>query len=265
MRIVKYLLTALLVIGFASLVEAAPVGLTSEADLNKAKLFADNNIGISISAILDSVGNVNVDVDDGEFEMTAIVARLGLSVLERVNFYADIGQAGDMEFNWTDAGDKVQTKFEDETLWGVGVNGLIYRWNNGLEIGAGASYRTADMPLDSAQVAGISYKKSQITSIRDGEFSEVQVAFECAWKTEYFIPYAGLKYSNVEVDADFTADGTVRKATGKESDQNVGVFVGLSIAPKIDALGEQSDRLAINVEGRFIDEEAVSVGVSYKF
>jgi hypothetical protein len=265
MRIGKYVLIALLVLGFASMVQAAPVGLTSEADLNKAKLFADNNIGVSVGVIVDSVSKVNVDVDDGEYEMNAIVARLGLSVLERINFYVDLGEASDMEFNWNDQGDGIKTKFEDEALWGVGVNGLIYRWGNGLEIGAGASYRTADMNLEEAQVAGITYTKTQITSIRNGEFSETQVALQGAWKTEYFVPYIGVKYSNVEVDADFTADGQQRKATGKESDQNVGVFVGLSIAPKLDVLGEQGDRLAINVEGRFIDEEAVSVGVSYKF
>jgi len=263
----KYLLAALLVLGLGTAVYAAPVGLTSEADLTEGELWADNNIGISAGFIVDSVSKRRVDVDSGRFEMDVYTTRIGLSVIDRFNFYVDLGQANNMEFEFTDKGESVRVRYEDEFMWGVGVNALIYRWDNGLEVGAGASYRTADMNFEDATVAGTEYKRNSgaVTLVTDGEMEETQLALELAWKTEYLMPYIGIKYSDIEVDAKFTADGAERKATGVNADQNIGVFVGLTITPKIDAFGDKSDRIAINIEGRFIDEEAVSIGASYKF
>jgi len=236
----KYLLAALLVLGLGTAVYAAPVGLTSEADLTEGELWVDNNIGISAGLIVDSVSKRRVDVDSGEFEMDIYAARIGLNVIDRFNFYVDLGHANDMELQFTDKGDAIRVRYEDEFMWGIGVNALIYRWDNGLEVGAGASHRTADMNFEDATVAGIEYKRADggVTSITDGEMKETQFALELAWRTEYLTPYVGLKYSDIEVDAKFTADGAERKAEGVNADQNIGVFVGLTVTPKIDALGE---------------------------
>lgn len=263
----KYLLAALLVLGLGTAVYAAPVGLTSEADLTEGELWADNNIGISAGFIVDSVSKRKVDVDSGRFEMNAYAARIGLSVIDRFNFYVDLGTANDMEFQFSDRGDAIRVRYEDEFMWGVGVNALIYRWDNGLEVGAGVSYRKADMNFEDATVAGTEFKRNSgsVNSVTDGEMEEMQIAAELAWRTDYFSPYVGLKYSDIDIDAKFTAIGQEHKAQGVSSDQTIGVFVGLTITPKLDVFGDKSDRIAINIEGRFIDEEAVSVGASYKF
>lgn len=263
----KYLLAALLVLGLGTAVYAAPVGLTSEADVTEGELWADNNIGVSAGFIFDSVSSRKIDVDSGEFEMAVTAGRIGLSVIDRFNLYIDIGQAGDMELDFTDKGELIQVKYEDETLWGVGLNALIYRWDNGLEVGAGASYRTADMNMEEVIIAGVIHERngSQVSAVTDGELEEIQAAVELAWRTDYFIPYVGVKYSDIEVDAKFTVDAQERLAVGKNSSQNVGAFVGLTITPKIDVLEDKSERISINIEARFIDEEAISVGASYKF
>ena len=260
----KYLLTALLVLGCAAMVYAAPVGLTSEADLKEAELWADKNIGVSASFIYDAVSARAIDIDTGEFEMSALLARIGVSVLDRFNVYIDVGQAQDMQYKYVILGESYTADFDDETILGIGANALIYRWDNGLEVGAGASYRQADMSLEQVTIDSNVYQKSALTLIQNGEFEETQVAIEVAYKTDYFAPYLGVKYSDVEVDSKFTVGGAERDASGKSSQKVIGAFAGLTIMPVLDGV-EKSENVTINIEGRFMDEEAISVGISYQF
>ncbi len=260
----RYLLAILMVLGIAGMAYAAPVGLTSEADLTEGELLAENEMGVTIGFIYDAIEERAVSIDTGEFGMQAFLARIGLSLMDRFNLYVDIGQASDMEYIFVDKGEKHTVSFDDELIWGVGANALIYRWDNGLEVGAGASYRQADMTLESVDIDGASYQRTDLTAVSDGEFKEYQAAIEVAWKNDVLTPYAGIKFSDVEVDAKFTEGGQERDATGKNADENVGVFVGLAITPTLEALDKEKS-IALNIEGRFVDEEAVSVGISYKF
>lgn len=267
MRIGRYVLAALFVLGFAGMAYAAPVGLTSEADATAAELWTDKNINVSVGFVADIVSGRAIDIDKGDFEMKAYVGRIGLGVLDRFNFYLDLGEAADMEYNCELRGENVRYQYDDDFLWGVGGSALIYRWENGIEVGASASYRSADMCLSEVQYdtqnGSVIRTKSQITA-RDGELQEWQAAVEVGWRTRLITPYLGVKYSDVEVDGDFTIDGETRNASGRNASMNAGVFVGCTITPKIPSM-PKSEQLALNVEGRFLDEEAVNFGVTYKF
>ncbi|MBU1147709.1 MAG: hypothetical protein KKD11_05090 [Candidatus Omnitrophica bacterium] len=267
MKTVKYLLIALLVVGFAATVYAAPVGLTSDADAVEGELWADNNIGLSVGAVYDTVRERRIEVDSGAFEMQAVMARIALSMLDRFNLYVDFGEATDMELDYTILGEEHTIKYADETIIGVGLSALIYRWDNGFEIGANASYRQADLGIDSVSVDGTTYSPTDnaLTNVTNSDYTEVQGAVELAWKTDTFAPYVGLKFSDVELGSDYTiAPQQYSDSKGKGSDRSLGAFVGLTITPKIEAT-PQSEQLSINIEGRFIDEEALSVGIAYKF
>ena len=261
----KYVLAALFVLLMGTVVYAAPVGLTSEADATVGQLWADENVALTASVIVDSVSEIKINIDSGEFEMDAFLVRIGASFLDRFNVFVDLGQASDMEFSYVLKGDKIEAKFDDEFMWGIGANALIYRWDNDFELGVHASYRTTDMKLKEATVAGNLFSLAMLNNVTNGELTETQVAIELAWKKETFTPYAGLKYSDVEVDSQFTIPpADLRSAKGKSNEQKVGVFVGLAITPHLD--GEiLNENLLINVEGRFIDEEAITVAVAYRF
>ena len=258
----RLLLAALMVIGFAGAVYAAPVGLTSEADATKAE-WSYNDATVSIGFIADSLER-DIDIDRGEFEMSAYAARLGLNITERLNIYVDLGQATDMELSCMIKGENIKYEIEDEFLWGIGGNLLIYRWDNGLEIGGNAAYRQADMTLDKAFVDSAQYDIAALAGVKDGEYKDWHIACELAWKTDYLIPYVGVRYSDVEVDGYFEEGGEAKDAQGSNSSENIGAFVGLTITPKLEG-SPRSEQISINLEGRFIDEEAFSVGVNYKF
>lgn len=262
MRKLSYLVAALLVLGISGVIYAAPVGLTSEADATKAE-WAYNDITLSAGFVADSLER-KIDIDSGEFEMSAYVARLGINVIERFNLYVDLGVTQDMEYNVQIRGENIRYEFDDEFLWGIGANVLIYRWGSGIEIGVNAAYRQADMNLEKATFGTTIKTAAQLDTVQDGEYQDWHIAAEVAWRTDYLIPYLGIRYSDAEVDGYFIDDATTRDARGKNSAQNVGVFVGLTLTPKL-ADFPKSEQIALNLEGRFIDEDAFSVGLSYKF
>lgn len=262
----KYLLTILLVFGFAATTYAAPVGLISEADTTTSELWPDYDAELSIGVVADMINKRAIDIDSGEFAMNAFTGRIGVSVLKKWAIYVDFGQAQDMEYDYVIKGEKYQADFDDTSIWGIGTSVLIYRWDNGLEIGANASYRRADMELDKVTIDSLSYDRNSaaISAISDGYLEEYQGALEVAWKTETFTPYIGVKFSEVEVDCTFTTGGAQRDASDKNASSNVGAFVGLTITPSLDVL-PKSEQLTINLEGRFIDEQAFNGSVAYKF
>lgn len=268
MKIGKYLLALLLVFSFTAMAYGAPVGLISESDITKSELWPEKDFGLSLGLITDVVDKRKIDIDSGSFSMTALMARIGVTALafENVNLYIDLGQTLDMEYKYLIRGLSYTSELKDAFIYGLGFNALINKWDNGLEIGVNASYRRSVMELDTTTIDSITYKRGDLSSLEDGDFVEYQGALEAAWKMGSFIPYVGVKYSEVEVDAIFTVLGERRDATGKNAGENFGAFVGFTFAPGLS--GSQQpviDQYTINVEGRFIDEEAINVGISYKF
>lgn len=254
----------LLVFSFAATVYAAPVGITSEADARESELWPNEDWGLSIGFVADMVDKRGIDIDDGEFEMEAYVGRIGISAIDRFYLYVDIGEAQNMEYSCYVNSAKVIYDYDDDLIWGLGINALAYRWNNGLELGVSASYRQTDMNFNKTTIEGVLYQENDLDSVRDGEFKEWQVGCELAWKTEYFIPYIGVKYSDVEVDGDVTLSNIQYNASGKNAGDNIGAFVGLAITPILPELFGK-EQVAINLEARFIDEEAFTAGISYKY
>lgn len=264
MKCGKFLLGIMLVLSFAAVSYAAPVGLTSEADAVRSELWPNEDFGLTLGFVADIIDKRKIDIDSGEFEMEAFMARIGVTALNKFNFYIDLGQATDPEFNYVIQGEQHKTEFRDKFIWGVGASGLIYRWDNGLEIGLNLSYRRADLELEKTTIDGTTYQRNQMTQLKDGNFEEYQGALELAWKTDVFTPYIGVKLSEAEVDASFTVNGAQHDADGRKASQNIGAFVGLAITPKLSGL-PLSEQLEINLESRFIDEEAFNVGISYRF
>jgi len=255
----------LFVFCFATTLYAAPIGITSEADARESELWPNKDLGLSVGFVADRVDKRAIDIDDGEFEMDALMLRIGVSAINRFYLYVDIGEAQNMQYScYVNNGTKVIYDHEDDLLFGIGLNALAYRWDNGLEVGVSGSYRKADMAPNEVNIEGVVYRKDELDSVRNGEFTEWQVGCELAWKTDYFIPYIGMKYSDVEVDGDVTLSNIQYNANGKNASNNIGAFLGFAITPTLpETYGKE--QLTINLEGRFIDEQAYTAGISYKF
>ena len=113
--------------------------------------------------------------------------------------------------------------------------------------------------VNSITVNGTTYSKSQFGSAvsASADWQEWQVALGVSKKFQYFVPYGGVVYSDVKTSAKATVSGTTYDSGSVSSRYKVGPFVGVSILP--------TKWLSIDVTGRFVAEEAVSVSATVKF
>lgn len=118
--------------------------------------------------------------------------------------------------------------------------------------GIAATTKTGDITVWEYQLSGIlSYKLTweKVVHPIHGEYPAL-------------IPYAGAKYAYLEMDSDVTASGpgySISAPDKRKNDRRLGVICGLDI--DFISLGG----FVLNIEGRFLDETAISGYVSYNF
>ncbi|MCD6402289.1 hypothetical protein J7L36_00320 [bacterium] len=159
----------------------------------------------------------------------------------------------------------------------------IYKWSGFVKLGAAdRESETADVkyPFDEEFAYGIGSKFSHnfdlctlgieaqyffledtsmtksgsIYSFEDWKEWQISLFAMKDFEFENFIltPYLGIKYSDLKADGKGgTWEGDV------EADENFGVFLGLDLG--------LTENISLDLEGRFIDEEAFTVGLSYNF
>jgi len=71
-----------------------------------------------------------------------------------------------------------------------------------------------------------------------------------------FIPYCGLKYSDFNADVRVTVLGVTYDDDSIQPANNLGFFVGADIIVL--------EYLSLNIEGRFNDETALSLGCTFR-
>lgn len=195
-------------------------------------------------------GTENMDWGKVEIDsMSRTMAKISYGLLDNLDLYVKLGAA--------DA--KVKGKAYDS--W-VGTDGSFgVNTNNGFAwgLGAKATYELANDWFLGTDVQYLRHKqdgRASYTGDPDWDvkytFQEWQVAPYIAKRIGKFVPYAGVKYSDLRMNHK-DIDGTIKF----KADDNFGMFVGTGY--KIN------DRLSLNAEGRFIDETAISVACTYKF
>jgi hypothetical protein len=170
----------------------------------------------------------NKDKDKNKVdESTQYLAKASYSVLDWLCFDFKLGSA-DIDYYTTR-----NWGFDHGLAWGVGSRAK-YELGSGYNIVVGAQYFSAtDMKSN---------------TLGDADWKEWQVSLAGTKQIGRSVPYVGVKYS----------DAKLTSGEPKEvADENVGVFVGTDV--KI------TGQWSVNVEGRFVDETAVSFGVSYRF
>ncbi len=139
--------------------------------------------------------------------------------------------------------------------WGVGGRALLAYWGD-IQLGIDASYLSCTPPLSSIRINGkkIPKKNAQM------DFSEWQIGMAVSYQLHWFVPYIGVDYSDFRARMHhlkslkflFPSD----HATFKDSIP-LGVYFGFGIAFE--------KALALNVEARFCNENAVSASADFRF
>jgi len=193
---------------------------------------------------IDGGNNILGKITYGVFDFLDIYAKLGA---------ADYNLKGDVVVGDTRAVTEdlsARTAF----LYGGGIK-LAHEFEAGWIIGLDAQYLTSDHKLDFDATS----KSGAVTkAIYDTcRIQEWHAAPYVARKVANFTPYAGGRYSDLRLRQEGPNDPKRWDHLRFKADCNIGVFAGTD--------WNLGDHFKLNVEGSFIDETAMSVGVAYRF
>ncbi len=168
------------------------------------------------------------------------------------------GTLGAMSFEFSQRpfeGTKVSCHTQTHFAWGVGGRAILAYWGN-VQIALNAAYLQSDLPFSSVKVNDHSYGKKHA----EAKFREWQIGAGVSYRWDWFVPYLGFDYSDFRTKIEhlnslkflFHRNHVVFKEV-----YPFGIFFGFGLSPE--------KGFNVNMEARFINENAVSVSADFKF
>lgn len=254
------LLPIIAVLSFSA--NAEPVTLPLGATGIKGTVYEERaswaraRVGLGIET--NFIDKAELKDSDGEIEGNISAVKIVYSVANRVDLYAKFGVASGLKYKGKTQVDDFEFDFRDEFAWGAGIAAVLYEDESGLSIITDLQYQTVQgIDYNGVTVNGVFYSRDQLGGSTDAEFTQWHVALGLGYKFSRFTPYAGIKFVGSDYSAKATSGGTTYDAGSTEKDSLVGAFFGLTMVP--------ADRLAIDIQGRVVDEEALSASLTFMF
>lgn len=245
-----------------NLVYAAPVGNIAQPAMLKSLIISgegENTIGIIAVGEADLVFDRKIKDAEGDVEINIYSSKLGVVINNKAMLYIILG-GGTTKESATILGSNVVIETEAGFVWGLGANFIAYEkeFENGiLRLGGDIKYRAINSDIEDITIDGVTYSlgAAGITNA-NAEHGEFQIALGASYQINKFFPYAGIKFATLNGEVKGTYSGSEYKIDYEE-DENFGMFAGFDYVI--------TDFIALNFEGRFIDEEAISVGGTIRF
>jgi len=209
-------------------------------------------------------------IEDMEIDSNRIFLKGTLGLHPNVDMFVKLGMAS---ANWEAMGKEPgypdeKLEFEDDWdfAWGVGAKVKIFETPGGLRFMGDAQYLSYKVDGD-FKADGMNVEEEfrsidpNFSADSEVEIKEWQVALYVNQTFGNFSPYAGVKYSEYDVDFEFKGSGqflSLKIEGDAEADDNLGIFLGtdIYIIP---------NQLSVNIEARFFDETAGTFGLTYRF
>jgi len=249
------ILIFVLVLGFSVPADAGSVGGPAKA------------LGLwksSMSFEYDGVFERDLEVtasNTGEIRSSyAYYAKGILGIHENIDVYGNLG-AADLKYKWKEGNVEIEEEFAFGFYWGLGVKG-VYPFLDDFTVFLDAQYSAWYTDIDNI-------KRNTVDGTGetgDSENTEYQISIGISRKFFYqeylnVTPYAGVKFAQFETKNKGVAyDVGSRYIIDEDldNDDTIGVFIGVDLQPF-------DYKWAVNVEGRFLDELAVTAGLRYEF
>ncbi len=258
-------LLATAVLTALTMLQAAPVGNPSFPEL------IDDGFFIPSSSWIDlRLGYEGDFVGDGQlkqyleghgridhFKQDTNSATATVNLFNRVDLYGVFGSTRiSSRWRFIESGTTNLTSTETnyQFLWGAGARGILYEWGNAT-IGIGGRYSQTRLQPLFMLINGIAFPASGAHL----KWAEWQVDLDISYKIDIFVPYVGVKYSNVRAKigpfpyAIAAGGGTLHMKNRTPA----GLVIGCTLTT--------GKYFMFNVEGRLIDEEALTVAGDFRF
>lgn len=193
------------------------------------------------------------------YEQTTNSGTLTINFVDRFDVFGVLGSSRtNAEWRFTDLDENVhQVKIETEYdfLWGIGGRAILFEWGNAT-LGCGGRYESAHYDPEWLTIDGINFSTAN-TSLK---WHEWQIDIDLSYRIELLTPYIGIKYLNVKSQIGEFSVPISNTESGSDSFENrnpVGIFIGCSLS--------NNRYFMLNLEGRLIDEEAVTISGDVRF
>lgn len=260
------LLTAALL--SCTMLHGAPVGNTSAPDIIQEGLFVPCDSWLDIRAgyegdfvadgrmkqYAQSTGRVDT------FQQWTNSGTVTINVVDRVDIYGIFGSSkaeADWRFGNLSSGTVTRIELESKYsfLWGAGGRAILYEWCR-TSLGLGGRYSSCHYQPDWLTSDGL----IQPTAGSHFSWREWQINLDISYKIDLFTPYIGLKYSNAQAKLKHFSVPISQNQSQSNSFENripVGLYLGCALS--------SGKFFMLNLEGRVIDEEAVTISGDFRF
>ena len=246
------------------------------ADIGGTGTVGQGNLGLSAyqDSILGRDGKYTRGIETGPNETMEMVSdtkinrtmiKCSYGLFDWLDFYAMAG-ASDFKSNidatiGNSSGQTLEGKFKINGnhgfTYGLGMKAEKEFENPAWILGCDFRYLEQRNDFDGTfgmAMNGVSYEES-ING--DATFREGHFAPYLAKEIWNLVPYFGVKFSNVWTEYNLEWENGESDTCKFSAKNNVGMFLGID--------WELNDAWSLNLEGRLIDEQAVSVAINYKF
>lgn len=247
---------------------ATPVGNTSAPALIEEGLFASSENWVSFRSGYE--GDFVADgrmkqYDQGTgridtYQQHTNSGTVTMNFHNRLDIYGVFGSSktkADWRFENGAAGTTTRIKVETKhnLLWGIGSRAILCEWWNA-SLGLGGRYSSCHYRSASLTSNGA----SQPTAGSHFKWKEWQINLDISYKIHFFTPYIGTKYSHARTSLTGFAvpiSSSLARSNSFKNRDPVGLYLGCTIS--------NGKYFMLNLEGRLIDEEAVTVSCDFRF
>lgn len=245
---------------------SAPVGNPASPELIEKGVFTpcDSSMDLRFGYEGDFVSDGRMKQNSGArvdlFEQYTNSATATLNLLDRVDLYGVLGSSV-IRSNWRfeqlsdETIHRIKIKTNADFLWAVGGRAILYQWWNTF-LGFGGRYSFCHYHARELASDGVQSPVMGTHLI----WKQWQVNLDLSYKIHLFTPYIGIKYSQEEAKIGDFSVAIASNGSGANQLMNrdpVGLYLGCGLS--------SGKYLMINLEGRLIDEEAISLTADLRF
>ncbi len=188
-----------------------------------------------------------------------VMLKASYGVLDNLDVYTKLGVA-----DYKVKGDYYHSdsKYADDKVnsgahfaYGFGLKGT-YNLGNDWLVGCDLQYMRSSHKVKATETV-VATGASSSSDYKTGIVQEWHVAPYVGYKMGNFVPYLGVRYSDMRMKIKSPAAAGWLDSIEYKADGNVGVFLGTDYK-----IGKN---WKLNLEGRFVDETAMSFGATYRF
>lgn len=263
----KFFATWMAFLGLSAALFAAPVGDPAFPQLIQQGFFIPRTSPVSVRSGYegDFISDARLEqYDQGvgrvdSYQKNTNSGTITLNFVNRLDLYAILGSSRTQaDWRFTDTSNVVH-RVELETfydfLWGAGGRALLYEWGS-VGLGLGGRYEQSHYDPVWLTVDGV----PQSATGTHLHWEEWQIDLDLSYTIDFFTPYIGVKYSYVRTHLGTFDTPIAGDDSGTNSFKNrtpVGVCIGCSLST--------GKYFMLNVEGRLVDEEAVTISGDFRF